>query len=264
MKQKMTTNNLLQKANELKLHGLIAHWDEVEKTSWIKDVIDWEESERLKRGLEHRLRSASIGKFTPLANFDWGWPTECDREAIEELMKLEFIKEAANVVFCGGSGAGKSTIARNLLYQAVMNGYSGLFITASKLLTHLTSADATNLSRRINYYVKPSLLCIDEVGYLSYSNRHADLLFEIIARRYEEKSTIITTNKPFSEWGAMFPNASCVVSLIDRLVHRAEIISIQVDKSFRLKESEERKLKRQEARSKNKLLSGIKNKGSKR
>jgi DNA replication protein DnaC len=90
-------------------------------------------------------------------------------------------------------------------------------------------------------------LAIDEVGYLSYSNRHADLLFEIVSRRYEAKSTLITTNRPFAEWGEVFPNAACVVSLVDRLVHHAEIITIQGE-SYRLKEAKERAEQRHQTR----------------
>lgn len=85
----------------------------------------------------------------------------------------------------------------------------------------------------------PDLLLVDEVGYLSYSNRHADLLFELISRRYEHKSTVITTNRAFKEWHEVFPNAACVVSLIDRLVHRCEMVAIEGD-SYRLKEAKAR------------------------
>jgi len=252
----MTTNNLLPRAKALKLYGLIEHWEEVEKATWINDLIVWEETVRSQRSLEHRLKSAHLGRFKPLANFDWNWPKVCDREAIEELMQLNFIKEAANVIFCGPNGVGKSTIARNIAYQAAICGYSVLFTTAGQMLNDLTSQDGDNaLRRRFKYYVHPTLLCIDEVGYLSYSNRHADLLFEIVSRRYEEKSTLVTTNKPFAEWREMFPNVSCVVSLIDRLVHKSEIISIEA-KSFRLKESEERNLERQKKR---KLKLSVKN-----
>ena len=84
---------------------------------------------------------------------------------------------------------------------------------------------------------------IDEVGYLSYSNRHADLLFELISRRYEQKSTVITTNRAFKEWHEVFPNAACVVSLIDRLVHRCEIVAIEGE-SYRLKEAKARSEKK--------------------
>ena len=88
---------------------------------------------------------------------------------------------------------------------------------------------------------------LDEIGYLSYSNRHADLLFEIVSRRYQEKSTLITTNRPFGEWNEVFPNAACVVSLVDRLVHHAEIIPVEGE-SYRLKEAKERSEQRLKAR----------------
>jgi len=242
------------------MYGLIEHWNEVEQQPWINDLVNWEETARSQRSLERRFSSAHIGRFKPLVNFDWSWPSTCDREAIEELMQLGFIKEAANVIFCGPNGVGKSTIAKNISHQAIICGHSVLFTTAGQMLNDLTSQDGDNaLRRRIKYYVQPTLLCIDEVGYLSYSNRHADLLFEIVSRRYEEKSTIVTTNKPFAEWREIFPNVSCVVSLIDRLVHKSEIISIEA-KSFRLKESEERNLKKQEAR---KTRRGSKNKEKK-
>ena len=252
----MTTDSLLLRAKALKMYGLIAHWEEAQQQPWINDLISWEETVRSQRSLERRFSSAHIGRFKPLANFDWDWPTVCDREAIEDLMQLGFIKEAANIILCGPNGVGKSTIAKNISHQAIIRGHSVLFTTAGQMLNDLTSQDGDNaLRRRIKYYTQSELLCIDEVGYLSYSNRHADLLFEIVSRRYEEKSTIVTTNKPFAEWREIFPNVSCVVSLIDRLVHKSEIISIEA-KSFRLKESEERNLKKQETR---KTKAGSKN-----
>ncbi len=120
------------------------------------------------------------------------------------------------------------------------------------MLNNLASLDGdSSLRQRLQYHTKPALLCIDEVGYLSYSHRHADLLFEIISRRYEKKSTLVTTNKPFSEWAEIFPNASCVVSLVDRLVHHSEIISIGAD-SFRLKEATEKTLQRKRSRTQRK------------
>ena len=121
-------------------------------------------------------------------------------------MQLKFIKEMSNVVFCGPNGVGKSTIACNIGYQAVLKGHTVLMATAGQLLNDLASQDGDNaLRRRIQHYVKPQLMIVDEVGYLSYSNRHADLFFEIISRRYQDKPTLITTNKPFSEWNEIFP-----------------------------------------------------------
>ena len=251
----MTTDTLLLRAKELKLYGMIAHWKEMEETHWIEQLITWEEEERSRRSLERRLNGARIGRFKPLANFDWNWPKKCDREAVLEFMQLEFIKESANIILCGPNGVGKSTVAQNIAYQAVLRGFTVLFTTAGQMLNELASQDGDNaLRRRIKHYVQPQLLVIDEVGYLSYSNRHADLLFEIISRRYQEKSTLVTTNKPFTEWGEIFPNASCVVSLIDRLVHHSEIISIEAE-SYRLKEAKEKNLQRSESRTKRKVKS---------
>lgn len=100
----------------------------------------------------------------------------------------------------------------------------------------------------LRQYAAPDVLIIDEVGYLSYSNRHADLLFELVSRRYQHKSTVVTTNRAFADWGEVFPNAACVVSLIDRLMHRAEVVRIDGD-SYRAKEAQERQAQRLAARS---------------
>ena len=163
-------------------------------------------------------------------------------------MTLDFIKDAANAVFVGGNGLGKSTLARNLAHQALIQGHTVLFTTAGQLLGELASLDNdATLRRRLRYYIAPTVLCIDEIGYLSYSNRHADLLFELISRRYEQKSTIVTTNRSFRDWGEVFPNAACVVSMVDRLMHRAEVVSIEGE-SYRAKEAAERAAKKAKQR----------------
>jgi len=239
---------LLARAKALKLYGLMAHWEEIEKTGWITSLIQWEEQERARRSLERRLGNAHLGRFRALADFDWHWPKRCDREAIEELMGLAFLQEAANAILVGLNGVGKSTIARNIAYQAVLAGHTVLCTSAGQMLNELAGADGDHaLRHRLSVYARPRLLLIDEIGYLSYSNRHADLLFEIVSRRYQEKSTLVTTNRPFSEWGEVFPNAACVVSLVDRLVHNAEIIQIEGE-SYRLKEAKERSEKRRKQR----------------
>ena len=238
----MTTppETLMVRAKALKLHGLLAHWEDVAAADWVAPLITWEEDERARRGLERRLGNAHLGRFKPLADFDWQWPTQCDRAAIDDLMGLRFLAETANVVLVGPNGVGKSMIARNIAHQALLAGHTVLFTSAGHLLNELAGADGDHaLRHRLSVYARPRLLAIDEVGYLSYSNRHADLLFEIVSRRYEAKSTLITTNRPFAEWGEVFPNAACVVSLVDRLVHHAEIITIQGE-SYRLKEAKER------------------------
>ena len=250
----MTTINdtLMERAKALKLYGLLAHWEQIAQTDWIEPLILWEEQERARRGLQRRLKGAHLGRFKPLADFDWKWPSQCDRQGVEDLMSLGFVEETANAVLVGPNGVGKSTIARNIAHQVVLAGHTVRFTSASQMLNELAAQDGDNaLRRRLALYARPRLLVIDEVGYLSYSNRHADLLFEIVSRRYEEKSTLITTNRPFSEWNEVFPNAACVVSLIDRLVHHAEIIQIEGE-SFRLKEAKERNEQRRKQRAANK------------
>lgn len=245
---KGNNQSLLQRAIKLKLYGLIVHWQEVENADWVEPLIAWEETERTQRSLERRLNQAKLGRFKPLSEFDWHWPEESHQAVVEEWMKLQFIHGNTNLILCGPNGVGKSTIARNIAYQSVLKGHTALFTTASKMLNELAVVDSdTTLRRRIQHYVKPLVLIIDEVGYLSYANRHADLLFEVITRRYEEKPTIITTNKPFAQWKDIFPNASCVVSIIDRLVHYSDIINIKAQ-SFRLKEAKEKNKNREAKR----------------
>jgi DNA replication protein DnaC len=224
----------------LGLFGLLARWEDVRHLEWLPSVIDYEQSERQRRSLARRLHVARLGSFKPLCDFDWQWPKKIDRAAVEELSSLEFLAELANVVLIGPNSTGKTTIAKNLAHLALLGGYTARFTTASAMLNDLAAQDsAAALNRRLRHYCRPTLLVCDELGYLSYDSRYADLLFEVVTRRYQQRSTIITTNKPFSEWNQVFPNAASVVTIIDRLVHKAEIITIDGD-SYCLKEAKER------------------------
>ncbi len=237
---------LRQQAVELKLYGLQQHWHELTESQYplISKLFNWERNERQQRSLERRLNQAKLGRFKPLNEFDWQWPSKVDQPAIHTAMQLGFLADANNIILIGSNGVGKSTVAQNIGYQAVMQGHTVIFTTAANMLNDLAAQDGDNaLRRRLQHYTRPVLLVIDEIGYLSYSNRHADLLFEIINRRYEQSSTVVTTNRPFAEWNEVFPNAACVVSLIDRLVHHSQIIAIEGD-SYRMKEAQEQAAKR--------------------
>jgi DNA replication protein DnaC len=232
---------LQSRLKQLGFHGLLAHWEEIHNAPWLSSLLAWEEAERQRRSLERRLSNARLGRFKPMADFDWSWPRKIDRAQIEDLMTLRFLDEGANAVLVGPNGVGKTLIAKNLAHQALRRGYTVRFLTASAMLNDLAAQDsASALEKRLSRYLRPRLLAIDELGYLAYGNHHADLLFEVISRRYGgEKPILLTTNRVFAEWNQTFPNASCVVSLVDRLVHNAEISTIEGD-SYRLKEGQEK------------------------
>jgi DNA replication protein DnaC len=237
----MPIDTLRSRLQCLGLYGLHAQAEILAAEPWIERLLAIEEAERQRRSLARRLGNARLGAFKPLTDFDWRWPTTCNRPLIEELFTLEFLREATNVVLIGPNGLGKTMLAKNLAHQALLHGHSARFTLASDMLHDLAAQDSsTSLARRLRRYTNPALLVIDELGYLSYDTRYADLLFEVITRRYQsERSIVLTTNKPFGEWNQVFTNAACVVTLVDRLVHRAEIVEL-AGKSYRLKEANER------------------------
>jgi DNA replication protein DnaC len=236
----LTPSELKGRLKALGLFGLIACWDEIADKPWLRDVLAIEERERQKRSMERRLRNARVSTFKPMADFDWSWPKKIDREAVDDLFNFGFLKSGHNAVLVGPNGVGKTMILKNLAHQAVVRGHNVRFATASDMLADLAAQDSSAaLARRLRRYTVPHLLCVDEVGYLSYDNRYADLLFEVVTRRYEaERPILLSTNKAFSEWSEVFPHAACVVTLVDRLCHRAEVIEIEAH-SYRLKEAKE-------------------------
>lgn len=244
------SNPLQERARQLVLYGILARWSEFADEPWLPKLIECEEAERAKRSLERRLRSAKIRRFKAMADFDWAWPREIDRGQIEDLFTLGFIEEQANVVLAGPNGVGKTTIAQNLAHQAVLRGYTAMITTASQMLNDLAAQDSSAaLARRLTRYCRPTILVVDEVGYLSYDSRHGDLLFEVVSRRNLEKPIVLTTNRPFGEWNEVFSNSSCVTALVDRLLHKAEIIKIDGE-SYRAKEASERAQQKAKARKK--------------
>jgi DNA replication protein DnaC len=240
------SNNL---AAQLRQVGLIAVPGQLDdfiahaiKTRWsahqlLEELVKVEAAERSRRSLERRLRNSGIKSFKPIADFDWSWPSQIEREVIERTLTLDFLAESRNLVLVGRNGLGKTMIAQNICHQAVLAGHSVLFRSAAALLEELHRQTPEGRRRKFRTYANVGLLCIDEVGYLSFDDKAADLLYEVINRRYERKPVILTTNRPFKEWNEVFPNATCIVTLLDRLLHHADVTLIEGE-SYRVRESE--------------------------
>ena len=208
----------------------------------IERLCELEVLEKDRRGTERRLRQARLGKFKRIDDFDWAFPQNINRDSIENLLKTDFINRQENIILAGAQGLGKTMIAKNIAYQAVMKGKTALFTTASQMVMMLKSCDnQVDLNRMLKKYVQPDLLIIDELGYLSYDHQAADLIFEIINQRYEVGSIMMTTNLAFKDWNTIFPGAACLTAMIDRLTHHLQMIKIDGG-SYRLKESKINKI----------------------
>lgn len=245
----MTERDLLARLRDLglrataeQLSDLVARStkERLGPTQLLERIADIEENDRSRRSLERRLQRSKLGRFKPIADFDWAWPSRIDRDRVEAALRLEFLDESRNIVLVAPQGLGKTMVAQNIAHQAILAGHSVLLVTAAQLLLDLAAQDSARaLDRRLKHYAKQSLLILDEVGYLAFDNRNADLLFQVIARRYERKSLVLTTNLPFRDWPTIFPNATCATALIDRVIHHADVIAIE-GKSYRLRQAEDR------------------------
>jgi DNA replication protein DnaC len=211
----------------------------------LEEVARLEEIHRTRRSLEGRLQRARIGRFKPLDDFDWNWPKKIDRDLIERALSLEFIREGRNLALIGSNGLGKTMLARNIAHQAVLAGFSVLCIGAGELIEDLRSCSPEALRRRLARYTRPHLLVIDEVGYLACDSHAADLLYKVVDRRYERlgkkelqsRSILITTNLAFREWNTVFPNATSIAALLDKLTHHADVTLLE-GQSYRVHESQ--------------------------
>ncbi len=222
----------------------------------LEEIARLEQIEKTRRSLQGRLGRARIGRFKPLADYDWNWPAQVERDLIERAFTLEFVREGRNLVLLGTNGLGKTMIAKNIAHQAVLAGFSVLFTTAADLIEDLRSRSPETLRRRVGRYVRPHLLVIDEVGYLAYDSHAADLLYKVVDRRYERpgarevssRSVLLTTNLAFRDWNTVFPNATSISTLLDKLTHHADVTLLEGE-SYRVHESEKEAAARRKKKS---------------
>ena len=211
-----------------------AHWGHVD---YLAGLVEGEALDRQQRAIGRRIRQARFPVIKTLESFQWTWPRKINRLQVQNLFRLKLIEDKANVIILGGVGLGKTHLATALGHVACLKGYSVLFATAVDVINTLAAAqNAGRLKQELNKYLKPTLIILDEIGYLPIDKTGADLLFQIISKRYEQGSIVLTSNRVFKKWPEIFNNDSTLTSaLLDRLLHHAETVLIE-GKSYRMKD----------------------------
>src|SRR5262245_6406505 len=240
---------LVQDLAELKLTQIAETYREVlddaaRKNSSTLEVlaslIAAEITARRQRALDRRIRQAKLPKPKTLADYDFDFPKRIPKQKVMRLFDCEFVEQRQCAVLIGPTGTGKTHILTALAYTACEKGLLVRFTRVIDMINTLTTAQMNGtLERALKHYVKPSILLLDELGYLPIDKRGADLMFQVVAARYESGSIVITTNRPFRDWGKIFDvDNTLATAMIDRLMHHGEAIVIQGG-SYRTKDNQE-------------------------
>jgi len=238
---------------ELKLNSLCKTHHELSnraaKESWkyseyLYEVLKSESNSKAERSKATLTKMAGFPTIKTLEQFDFDFTVGVNRRQIEELSSMEFVKRKENIILLGQSGVGKTHLAIALAYQAVQKRVKARFITASDLILQMSQAKK---EKRYDAFLRqavmsPALLVIDEIGYFPMNKEDAHHFFQVISRRYERGSTIVTSNLVFSQWSSIFANDKVVTTaILDRLLHHSHVINILGD-SYRLKEKKEEEM----------------------
>jgi DNA replication protein DnaC len=204
--------------------------------AFLRQALAAELGGRQQRALERRLRAAHLPRRVRLDAFDFSFQPSLSERLVRELASLRFVQTATNVVLLGPPGVGKTHLASALAMQAMEAGYSALFTTLSQLAAAL-EAPVTRGGRygRLQRYIRPHVLIVDEVGYTRLSAEQAHQLFELVTARYERGAMVVTSNLHFAEWGGLLGDDVLATALLDRLLHHAEIITIN-GRSYRMRD----------------------------
>lgn len=206
-------------------------------TAHLERLLEGECLLRRENRSQRRLQSARFPVPKTLDTFDWSWPKKIDRVHVQDLLRLAFLNTHANVILLGGVGVGKSHIATALGREACLAGHSVRWVSTIDMINALVAAQAAQrLRQELRKYLAPTLLILDELGYLPIDKQGADLLFQVISARYERGSILLTTNRPFKQWAGIFNNDTTLASaVLDRLLHHAQTIVIE-GTSYRMKD----------------------------
>ena len=204
---------------------------------FLTNLMEGEANTKWDNFINSRVRTAKFPVIKTMDNFQWNFPKKINRPQIQNFFRLNFIKEKANIILLGGVGLGKTHIACSIGYEACLKGHSVLYVNTINAINSLSAAkNAGTFHNEIKKFCKPSVIILDELGYLPIDKLGADLLFQIISHRYEQGSIIITANRAYEEWSEIFNNDATVTSaMLDRILHHSDTSVIEGD-SFRMKD----------------------------
>jgi len=229
-------NTLQSRLRDFKLAGIYANLNErlsyakeksLSHVEFLELLVEDEVNSRKEHGHKKRYTKAKLPAHKSYEDFDFSFQPSIDKKLFNDAFTCQFIREKRNVVFIGNPGTGKSHLSISLGIQALLKGFKVLFTSVSEMLYNLNAAKADNsYYKKLDYYLEPKLLILDELGFKKLPNYSADDFFEIISRRYEKGSIIITTNKSFEQWSDIFADNILASAILDRIVHHSTVFKI--------------------------------------